>query len=138
MQHTATSARELQGPPHTPPDDRLTREARAWIRRCLDWERHLAELRVQAERNHGVPTAGACSCGARSSGGTRGNEAHSPEERHEQEHRHAGHERKQRQRRTTRLSRRSRFAAGGRGNVRTETLRAFTEDEAKKLATAVP
>jgi len=109
MQHTATSARELQGPPHTPPDDRLTREARAWIRRCLDWERHLAELRVQAERNHGVPTAGACSCGARSSGGTRGNEAHSPEERHEQEHRHAGHERKQRQRRTTRLSRRSRL-----------------------------
>jgi uncharacterized protein with GYD domain len=30
------------------------------------------------------------------------------------------------------------LAAGGRGNVRTETLRAFTEDEAKKLATAVP
>ena len=29
------------------------------------------------------------------------------------------------------------LAAGGRGNVRTETLRAFTEDEAKKLA-AVP
>jgi len=30
------------------------------------------------------------------------------------------------------------LAAGGRGNVRTETLRAFTEDEAKKLAAAVP
>jgi uncharacterized protein with GYD domain len=30
------------------------------------------------------------------------------------------------------------LAAGGRGNVRTETLRAFSEDEAKKLATAVP
>ena len=30
------------------------------------------------------------------------------------------------------------LAAGGRGNVRTETLRAFTEDEAKKLATALP
>jgi uncharacterized protein with GYD domain len=29
------------------------------------------------------------------------------------------------------------LAAGGRGNVRTETLRAFTEDEAKKLAAAV-
>ena len=28
------------------------------------------------------------------------------------------------------------LAAGGRGNVRTETLRAFTEDEAKKLAAA--
>jgi uncharacterized protein with GYD domain len=26
------------------------------------------------------------------------------------------------------------LAAGGRGNVRTETLRAFTEDEAKKIA----
>ena len=30
------------------------------------------------------------------------------------------------------------LAAGGRGNVPTETLRAFTEDEAKKLAAAVP
>jgi uncharacterized protein with GYD domain len=30
------------------------------------------------------------------------------------------------------------LAAGGRGNVRTETLRAFTEDEAKKLAAALP
>ena len=30
------------------------------------------------------------------------------------------------------------LAAGGRGNVRTETLRAFTEDQAKKLAAAVP
>ena len=30
------------------------------------------------------------------------------------------------------------LAAGGRGNVRTETLRAFTEDEAKKLAARVP
>ena len=30
------------------------------------------------------------------------------------------------------------LGAGGRGNVRTETLRAFTEDEAKKLAAAVP
>ena len=30
------------------------------------------------------------------------------------------------------------LAAGGRGNVRTETLRASTEDEAKKLAAAVP
>ena len=30
------------------------------------------------------------------------------------------------------------LAAGGRGNVRTETLRAFAEDEAKKLAAAVP
>ena len=30
------------------------------------------------------------------------------------------------------------LAADGRGNVRTETLRAFTEDEAKKLAAAVP
>jgi uncharacterized protein with GYD domain len=26
------------------------------------------------------------------------------------------------------------LAAGGRGNVRTETMRAFTEDEAKKIA----
>lgn len=30
------------------------------------------------------------------------------------------------------------LAAGGRGNVRTETLRAFTEDEAKKLAAQLP
>jgi uncharacterized protein with GYD domain len=30
------------------------------------------------------------------------------------------------------------LAAGGRGNVRTETLRAFTEDEAKKLAATLP
>jgi uncharacterized protein with GYD domain len=30
------------------------------------------------------------------------------------------------------------LAAGGRGNVRTETLRAFTEDEAKRLAAALP
>lgn len=30
------------------------------------------------------------------------------------------------------------LAAGARGNVRTETLRAFTEDEAKKLAAGLP
>ncbi len=30
------------------------------------------------------------------------------------------------------------LAAGGRGNVRTETLRAFTEDEAKRLAAELP
>jgi uncharacterized protein with GYD domain len=30
------------------------------------------------------------------------------------------------------------LAAGGRGNVRTETLRAFTEEEAKKLAAGLP
>jgi uncharacterized protein with GYD domain len=30
------------------------------------------------------------------------------------------------------------LAAGGRGNVRTETLRAFTEEEAKKIATELP
>ena len=30
------------------------------------------------------------------------------------------------------------LAAGGRGNVRTETLRAFTEDEARRLAEELP
>jgi uncharacterized protein with GYD domain len=30
------------------------------------------------------------------------------------------------------------LAAGGRGNVRTETLRAFTEDEAKRIAAELP
>jgi len=30
------------------------------------------------------------------------------------------------------------LAAGGRGNVRTETLRAFTEDEAKRIAVDLP
>jgi uncharacterized protein with GYD domain len=30
------------------------------------------------------------------------------------------------------------LAAGGRGNVRTETLRAFTEEEAKRLAVELP
>jgi uncharacterized protein with GYD domain len=30
------------------------------------------------------------------------------------------------------------LAAGGRGNVRTETLRAFTEDEAKRIAADLP
>jgi len=30
------------------------------------------------------------------------------------------------------------LAAGARGNIRTETLRAFTEDEAKKLAAGLP
>jgi uncharacterized protein with GYD domain len=30
------------------------------------------------------------------------------------------------------------LGAGGRGNVRTETLRAFTEDEAKQLAAGLP
>jgi uncharacterized protein with GYD domain len=30
------------------------------------------------------------------------------------------------------------LAAGGRGNVRTETLRAFTEDEAKRIANELP
>ena len=30
------------------------------------------------------------------------------------------------------------IAAGGRGNVRTETLRAFTEEEAKKIAADLP
>jgi uncharacterized protein with GYD domain len=30
------------------------------------------------------------------------------------------------------------LAAGGRGNVRTETLRAFTEDEATKIAEGLP
>jgi uncharacterized protein with GYD domain len=30
------------------------------------------------------------------------------------------------------------LAAGGRGNVRTETLRAFTEDEAKRIADGLP
>jgi len=30
------------------------------------------------------------------------------------------------------------LAAGGRGNVRTETLRAFTEDEARRLAEQLP
>ena len=29
------------------------------------------------------------------------------------------------------------LAAGGRGNVRTETLRAFTEDEAKRIAASL-
>jgi endonuclease YncB( thermonuclease family) len=57
MQHTATTARELQRPPHTPPEERLTREARAWLKRRLDWERRLVELRTQADRYHGMPTA---------------------------------------------------------------------------------
>ena len=30
------------------------------------------------------------------------------------------------------------LAAGARGNVRTETLRAFTEEEAKKIAAELP
>ena len=30
------------------------------------------------------------------------------------------------------------LAAGGRGNVRTETLRAFTEEEAKRIAAELP
>ena len=41
-------------------------------------------------------------------------------------------------RRTTRRSRRRACCRRDRGNVRTETLRAFTEDEAKKLAATVP
>lgn len=58
MQHTAARTSELESPPYAPRlDDRLTREARAWLRRLLSWERRLAELRTRAERIHGLQTA---------------------------------------------------------------------------------
>ncbi len=39
------------------PRDSMSSEARAWFRRQLRWERRLAELRTQAERARGAPTA---------------------------------------------------------------------------------
>lgn len=58
MQYTATGTRELESPPYAPRlDDRFSREARAWLRRRLSWERRLAELRTRAECDHRLQTA---------------------------------------------------------------------------------
>lgn len=57
MNLSATTYQPGPAPQGFSPDDRETNEARAWFRRRLYWERRLAELRSQAERDRGVPTA---------------------------------------------------------------------------------